>query len=978
MAYDIGPKIGIDGEDKFRKSLRQLTEEYKTMTAQTKAVTAEFEKNGDEQGKLRALATQLDNQIKKQQERQELLTKAVKASTDKYKENDEITQKWKRALYESQETVSKLQKELNDVKSALGDAGDEMEDFKDTAEDAGDATLEFGDVLKANLLSDAIFAGLSKLGDLVKDFAGGMLEEAATMRANMAQFSQTFGDLEAQATESLENLSKNVGIHSTRMQSSYTKIFAFAKTAGAESEVAMDLASRSMAVAADSAAYYDRSIEDVTETLQSFLKGSYANDAALGISCTETTRNAAANELYAKSFKDLSEAQKVDVLLSMVEAGNKASGAIGQAARESDSWENVMGELTNSWKLLQAKLGEPVLERTIPLIQKLTDALDEAGKSKAFAAIADGLSKSLGWILDNAGDIISATAGITAAIVAFKIATSASKWLDTLRTSMTALLASMQTHPLGLVVSAVAGLCTALSLLPDAASESAEQLDSLQISAQDCAESIECARVQFDSLRNNTEITAQTAEEYIETLERLEAQGLTSAQAQEEYSTTIGRLQALLPDINISINEQTGLLRGGTKALREQVTAWENLAYAEAYYDARKSTISGIIEAEAALRSLREAYEDLIDSNNRNPGNSADFMIQKFALELAINESEKAITKGNESLALYEDYAREAGIAVDGLGASTTAMGEAVEEAANTSIPEVKTSLADLIAQYSALRSAAEDSITKQIGLFEDLSAQSGQTFEEILAALESQQDAFRNYADNLTLAMERGIDKGLVQKLSDGSKESMQILNTLVNGTDEQIAALNESLGNVEEGRRRVATAAANIQMDWKNALAELQDSANGYGRYIVMGLADGIESEIPRFVSGIRKMGQAGQETFREIWSINSPSAVAADMAHWIPIGAAQGVEREIPTFQAAMERLYAVSDFRFPDFSNVGQRMLDYQGITTSNSVHVNLGGVQVSLSAPQGTDLYALANMVGDVINEKAIRRAIAYG
>lgn len=66
-----------------------------------------------------------------------------------------------------------------------------------------------------------------------------------------------------------------------------------------------------MRAASDSAAYYDRSIENTTETLQSFLKGNYANDAALGIAATEITRNTVANKKYAKSFQELSEAQKV-------------------------------------------------------------------------------------------------------------------------------------------------------------------------------------------------------------------------------------------------------------------------------------------------------------------------------------------------------------------------------------------------------------------------------------------------------------------------------------------------------------------------------------------------------------------------------------------------------------------------------------------------------------------------------------------
>ena len=69
------------------------------------------------------------------------------------------------------------------------------------------------------------------------------------------------------------------------------------------------------AAAADSAAYYDTSVEQAPESLQSFLKGNYANDAALGLSATEATRNAAAMELFGEKFKDLTEIQKQETQL---------------------------------------------------------------------------------------------------------------------------------------------------------------------------------------------------------------------------------------------------------------------------------------------------------------------------------------------------------------------------------------------------------------------------------------------------------------------------------------------------------------------------------------------------------------------------------------------------------------------------------------------------------------------------------------
>ncbi len=156
----------------------------------------------------------------------------------------------------------------------------------------------------------------------------GLAEAAADAEALKSQFSQVFGDMENEAASNLAAIEADTGILVNRMKGSFTQIAAFSKTAGMEQADALDIANRSMIAVADSAAFYDKSIEDMTNSLQSFLKGNFENDAALGLSATETTRNAAANELYRKSFKDLSEAEKQFTLLKMVEDANKASGAI--------------------------------------------------------------------------------------------------------------------------------------------------------------------------------------------------------------------------------------------------------------------------------------------------------------------------------------------------------------------------------------------------------------------------------------------------------------------------------------------------------------------------------------------------------------------------------------------------------------------------------------------------------------------------
>lgn len=211
--------------------------------------------------------------------------------------------------------------------------------------------------------------------DKIKDFGLSCINAASDIQAMNSQFSQVFGDLESQASGSLSNIAENTGIMENRMKGSYTQIAAFAKTSGMDTADALSLADRAMVAVADSAAFYDRSLEETTESLQSFLKGNYENDAALGLSATETTRNAAANALYGQSFNDLSEAQKQLTLLKMVEDANAASGALGQAARESDTWTNQTGNLKQAWTDFLAVVGNNVLDIAVQGVKKASDAI---------------------------------------------------------------------------------------------------------------------------------------------------------------------------------------------------------------------------------------------------------------------------------------------------------------------------------------------------------------------------------------------------------------------------------------------------------------------------------------------------------------------------------------------------------------------------------------------------------------------------
>src|SRR5699024_5707926 len=357
----------------------------------------------------------------------------------------------------------------------LSKLASKTDDFADGFKDAEKASLSFGDVLKANILSDAIISGFSKLTDAITGFAAGSVTTAAELKAEASQFEQAFGQMEGTATAAIADIADETGILDTRLNSAATSIYSFARASGGTEAESMSLMEDALTAAADAAAYYDRSLDDTTEQLMSFLKGNYENDAALGLSATETTRNAAAMEQFGKEFNDLSEIQKQQVLLQMVKDAQELSGAMGQASRESDGLENVMGNLSEVGRQIQGNIGAPVLEAIIPAIQEITNSLMQWTKGVDWTAFGNAVSGFITGIIDNGPTIISIIAGIAAGFVAWNVVTMIQGVVSAINAfklanegasiAQLALNAAMNANPIGIIVTAITALITIIGTL---------------------------------------------------------------------------------------------------------------------------------------------------------------------------------------------------------------------------------------------------------------------------------------------------------------------------------------------------------------------------------------------------------------------------------------------------------------------------------------------------------------------------------
>lgn len=470
MAVNIGPRIGVDGEAEYRSQMRQIIQQTKTLESQMKLVASQFTATTSAEEKNTKTAAVLTEKIKAQQDMIKLLAEQTGKAAAKYGPLNEYTLKY-------QESLNKATASLNEMQNELREATEDASDFSNEVDESSDSVLSFGDVVKANVLADLVVEGFRKMVDAAKQFAAGMIDAAAEVKATNAQFEQTFGDLSNQAATQLSEIGDAAGILPTRLKSAYTQLYAYARSSGMESAAALKFATDATYAAADAAAYYDRSLEEATEQVLAYTKGNFANDAALGFASTEATRNAQAMASLGKEYKDLdvTAGETTQVLLDQIVASQKLSGAFGQASREMDGWENVTGNAKEAWKQFQAAVGAPFLEAITPIVQELTAAFIEWQESVDWSSFAKGVSDFISGIIEHGDKILSLVAGIGAGFLTWNVASLISGVVSAIQAfraanegatiAQAALNAVAAANPFVLLATLAAGLVTAIITL---------------------------------------------------------------------------------------------------------------------------------------------------------------------------------------------------------------------------------------------------------------------------------------------------------------------------------------------------------------------------------------------------------------------------------------------------------------------------------------------------------------------------------
>ena len=242
--------------------------------------------------------------------------------------------------------------------------------------------------------SNKIVSAFKKIGaavatyfavDKIVEFGKAAVSAAAEVAAEEAAFTQIMGDYSDEAAKKVEKIADATGMVASRLTPYMTSMSAKFKGLGYDVEDATDYASRGLNLAADAAAFWDKSLDESMSHLNSFINGSYEGGEAIGLFANDTQMAAYAVEQgivsETKEWSSLDEAIKQATRLEYAENMFAMSGATGQAAKESKEYANVQANLTEKWRQFKATIGEPILQNIVlPGMDKLSSLLDIASE----------------------------------------------------------------------------------------------------------------------------------------------------------------------------------------------------------------------------------------------------------------------------------------------------------------------------------------------------------------------------------------------------------------------------------------------------------------------------------------------------------------------------------------------------------------------------------------------------------------------
>ena len=579
-----------------------------------------------------------------------------------------------------------------------------------------------------------------------------------------------------------------------------------------------------------------------------------------------------------------------DEYVSLTNSINQSAGAAERMANI--RMDNTQGQITlmqSAFDALKTSVGEE-LNPTVRDGAKLATTLFT--KFNDFVKAHPGIVKAGAAVV---GVIGAGVAGITGYVAVLGIAKAATAALGA--TTLAAL------GPIAAVVGGVALLTGAVVALVAKYNEGVDSVKDLTQATREMDGVFSESTKAYEQTEKQTMATTALAGQYLDRLDELEAQGLDSAEAQKEYNLTVDKLNSLMPELNASIDEQTGLLAGGTDAARQYVESWKDMALMEAAQKKYNDQLSAwadvqleITSNEQKLKKVQgdrgvlmdkynaasQKYNDLIMEQTQLVGSWENPRYSEIDKELTalmdemigynteigkadreIKNLNKAIEEGNSTIAEYDDQVQEAKELMDSFSQAAEDNAEAVSPLPNL-INGVAEEVSALTEAYKLSYEAAYESISGQYQLWDEAAKVSETKIGDINKNLEGQAKYWQDYQSNIDLLTAKTGDidglREVISSFADGSADSVNAIAGMAKASDEDLQKMVDNYLAVQKAQDEAASSLAELSTSYTEKMAEIGDQlaedvkamdlsadAKKSGESTIQGFIDGASSMLP-----------------------------------------------------------------------------------------------------------------------------------
>ena len=449
MATNIGPKIGVDGEKEYRQQISQIIQQSKTLASEMKLVSASFTAATSAEDKNAKTAAVLNKQIATQRQYIEALAAQAGKAAATYGTNSVQAQKYEEQLNKARAKLLEMQHALQDTEHGVEDLGKEMDN-------GGQKALSFGDLVKSNLVSEAIIGGVKLMASAIKEAAEALVDLSKQAIQGFAEQEQLIGGVDTLFKESSKQVQqyaneayKTAGLSANEYMETVTSFSAsLLQSLGGDTAKAAAYADRAVTDMSDNANKMGTNMASIQDAYQGFAKQNYTmlDNLKLGYGGTKTEMErliADASAMTAEQEKlnvavdagDLSFGNIVNAISVMQEhlgiAGTTVEEAEktieGSAKAMKSAWQNLVTGMANEnldlsvlienfVESIQTFLDDNLIPRIQTMLPRMVEALTQLIGAMA-PYIAPALQMLLPVIVQGIGALVSGIVQALPAVV---------------------------------------------------------------------------------------------------------------------------------------------------------------------------------------------------------------------------------------------------------------------------------------------------------------------------------------------------------------------------------------------------------------------------------------------------------------------------------------------------------------------------------------------------------------------------------